>query len=378
MLLSIKLPFKIMMTPIRILSAAFVFCFTGTSSLMAVQQIAPDSKEITVKGAHYITKKDGLVCFGRFDNKLESLPLKEKGFNWKKAQSTTGVRIFFKTDSPKVTLLFENLDSDFNRGIDYGVFIDGKFFKSYTFAGKPGSENKLVIDSGNKVMKEYEVTLPTFANPRLKGLEIEDGCKLEAISDKKQKVYVAMGDSITHGQGQQNATYKTYPYLLSKKLGVDYYNLAVGGGKISMLAAKQLKDWYKIDLMTILIGYNDWVFDGKTPDSYKKKYREFLKEVRLHHPETKIFCISLLYTKNHKSRKTGEKYQPDDYRKALKSLVQELQEAGDKNLFFIAGDQITSIANLQGDAAPKDMVHLGIPGAKMFAEELYKKIHGKF
>jgi len=345
---------------------------------MADQKIAPDAKEVTVRGARYISKKDGLVRYGRFDMNLAKMPIKEKGFNWEKAQATTGVRLFFKTDSPRVTLLFQNLDSDANRGADYGVFIDGKFYKSYAFSKKQGPENKLVITSEGKKMRQYEVTLPTFANPRFKGMVIEDGCKLEAVPETHQKVYVAMGDSITHGQGQKNATYKTYAYLLSKKLDVDYYNLAVGGGKISMLAAKQLKDWKKIDLMTVLIGYNDWVFDGKTPEAYKAKYREFLKEVRANHPETKIFCISLLYTKNTKSRKLGEKYQPKDYREALSSLVKELQDAGDQNLYFIAGDQITTIDNLQGDAAPKDMVHLGIPGAKMFAEELYKKIKGKF
>jgi len=346
--------------------------------LMAEQKIAPDAEGIAVRGARYISKKDGLMRYGRFDMALAKTPIKEIGFNWQKAQATTGVRLFFKTDSPRVTLLFEHDAGDLNRGVDYGVFVNSKFYKSYVFSKKNGNTNKLVVVSDSKKMREYEVVLPTFSNPRFKGLVIDDGCKLGEVPEKNQKVYVAMGDSITHGQGQKNATYKTYPYLLSKKLGVDYYNLAVGGGKISMLAAKQLKDWEKIDLMTVLIGYNDWVFDGKTPEVYKAKYRQFLKEIRSHHPETKVFCISLLYTNNGKSRKLGEKYQPKDYREVLESLVTELQKAGDKNLFFIAGDQITTKKNLQGELRPEDPVHLGIPGAKMLADELYKKINGKF
>jgi len=345
-------------------------CLATTCSLHATQSIAPTSKEITVKGSHYISEANDLVRYGRFDMSIGKLPIKEIGFNWQKGQATSGVRMFFKSNSPRITMTFVHDSEDLNRGNDYGVFIDGKFHKSYTFFKKQGAENKIVITSGSKKMKEYEVVLPTFANPRFKGMVIEDGSQLEAISEKPQKVYVAMGDSITHGQGQKNAAYKTYPYLLAKKLDVDYYNLAVGGGKISMPAAKQLKDWKKIDLMTVLIGYNDWVFDGKTPEVYKAKYKEFLKAVRVNHPETKIFCIGLLYTRTKESRKLGEKYQPEDYRAALKALVYELQAAGDKNLFFIAGDKITSEKNLQGKVQPKDPVHLGIPGAKMFADEL--------
>jgi len=352
----------------------FALAVAACPNLQAKQTIASDAKEISVKGAKYISQKDGKMRYGRFDMALRKMPIKEIGFNWQKGQATSGVRMFFKTDSPRVTVLFEHVPEDLNRGNDYGVFIDGKFHKSYTFWKSQGVENKLVIDSGSKVMKEYEITLPTMSNPHFKGMVIGDGSKLEAVVDKKQKIYVAMGDSITHGQGQKNATYQTYPHLLAKKLDVDYYNLAVGGGKISMLAAQQLKDWKKIDLMTVLIGYNDWVFDGKTPEVYQAKYREFLKEIRSHHPETKIYCISLLYTKNTKSRKLGEKYQADEYRKALESLVKELQAAGDKNLYFIAGDQITSEKNLQGAVQPKDPVHLGIPGAKMLADELYQQI----
>ena len=363
-----------MITPPRISSLVLAVSMAVSVSVFAVQKIAPDAEAITVKGAKYISQADGLVRYGRFDMSLADTPKKEMGFNWQKGQATTGVRMFFRSDSPRITLTFEHDAKDLNRGTDYGVFIDGKFSKSYTFFKKEGLENVIVINSSSKEMKNYEITFPTMSNPRFKGMVIEDGAKLKPVEEKNKKVYVAMGDSITHGQGQKNATYKTYPYLLANALDVDYYNLAVGGGKISMLAAKQLKDWKKIDLMTVLIGYNDWVFDGKTPDIYKTKYREFLKEIRSHHPETKVYCISLLYTKNTKSRKLGDKYQADDYRSELASLVKELQEAGDKNLYFIAGDQITSAKNLQGAVQPKDPVHLGIPGAAMLADELAKKI----
>ncbi len=355
--------------------AFLLTCILASANLLSAQQrIAPDAKEITVRGCQFVSMKDGLRCFQRFDPSIGKLSPKEIGFNWQKAKGTTGVRLFFKTDSPRVTIVFELDKTAPNRGSDFGVFIDGQFHKSFKFSHKDGTTLKLEVDSGSAKMKCYEVTLPTFATPCLKGIEIAKEAKMQEVTDLPQKVYVALGDSITHGRGQGGATYRTYPYLLAKKLGYDYYNLAVGGGKISVPAGRQLKGLKEIDLISILIGYNDWVFNGKTPEVYKDDYRKLLRAIRAHHPNTKIYCIGLLYTRTTKSRKLGETYQPEDYRAALASLVKEFQESGDQNIFFIQGDRITSEKNLQGAAQPKDPVHLGIPGAEMFAKELYKII----
>lgn len=346
----------------------------GISCLSAEQKILPDADEIVVRGCKYIEKQaDASLRFNRFDQKIGDLPFKEIGFNWQKAQATAGVRLFFKTDSAKVSLFFRMNPKDMNRGSDFGVFIDGKFHISYTFWKSHGNELKVDIDSGSSEMKHYEVTLPSFSNPHFVGMEIADGSTLGKIEQQPKLTYVALGDSITHGQGQKSSAYKTYPYLLAKKLNANYYNLAVGGGKISIPAAKQLKDWKKIDLMTILIGYNDWCFDGKSPADYKTKYRELLQVVRKNHPKTKIYCITLLYTKNKKSRKTGEEFKPAEYRAELEALVKELQQAGDKNLFLIKGDEITSEKNLQADR-PSDPVHLSVEGARMLAEELHQRL----
>lgn len=344
----------------------------GVCSVPAQQKILPDDDAISIQGCRYLVKQgDGSIRLSRFDRSIGKLPVKEIGFNWEKAQATTGVRLFFKSNSPELTLLFRMDEKDLNRGSEFGVFINGKWHKRYTFWKSHGNELKVKIDSGSSEMKKYEVTLPSFSNPHFVGMEIGNDSQIVRVEEQKKKTYVAMGDSITHGQGQGSATYKTYPYLLAKKLDVDFYNLAVGGGKISIPAARQLKDWQKIDLMTVLVGYNDWCFDGKSPDNYRMKYKEFLRVIRSNHPETKIYCITLLYTKNNQARKTD--YKPEQFREALVSLVDELQQAGDKNIFLIKGDKITSEKNLQADK-PKDPVHLGEEGAKLLADELFKRI----
>ena len=345
-------------------------------SLQAKQEISAASlrNDITIEGAHHVTLSDGALTFSRFSDDISSLKPKEIGFNLMKSRTTSGVRLFFKTESPMLTMQFTINPKDANRGSDFGVFIDGKFYKSYKFPQTTKNLLSFTINPGSRKMREYEITLPSFSNPKLKSLTLEDGSRLEKVDRSNKKVYVAIGDSITHGVGQDSATHLTYTYLLANKLDMKYYNFAVGGGKISIPVGRQLKDIKKIDLITILIGYNDWVFDGKTPTTYTAKYRKLIEAIRVNHPETEIHCITLLYTRNTKSRKTGTTYQPADYRNALISLVKELQTEGDKHIHLIKGDSITSEKNLRGPAMPKDMVHLGIKGAAMFAEELAKII----
>lgn len=345
----------------------------GTFSAQAVQVIAPDAKEITVKGCRYLSMHEGLQCFSRFHAEIGKLPPKDIGFNWLKGQTTTGIRIVFKTDSPKVKLNFKLQEEASYRGTEFGVFINDEWHQAYLSTKKEGLDLEVVIESGSAEMKKYEVTLPSFSNPALKNIEIAEGSKMEKAEEEPQKCYVAIGDSITHGQGQGSATQKTYPYLLSKKLNLDLYNLAVGGGKISLPVAKQLKDWKKIDLMTILIGYNDWCFNGKTVEQYQNDYREFLKITRSNHPNTKIYCITMLYTKTEKSKKSGLPLPP--FRKAVEDLVNELQQAGDKNVHLVKGDEITSIKNLQTDKS--DPVHLSVEGASLLAEELSQLLYNQ-
>jgi len=175
-----------------------------------------------------------------------------------------------------------------------------------------------------------------------------------------------LGDSISHGTGQDGYGHKTWPFLLSRKLEMELFNLAVGGGKIAVPVGEMLEDWEQIDLITILIGYNDLHFDGKTPEQYREKYNELLDTIRKNHPETKIVCITPLYTKKPISKKTGNTI--DEFRAELTELV---AERNDPNLILVEGDKISSENNLRSDN-PKDPVHLSIEGAALFADELFQ------
>jgi lysophospholipase L1-like esterase len=212
----------------------------------------------------------------------------------------------------------------------------------------------------------YEIVLPSWSNPSLTRLLIDANTQL-LIFNLQKEASITFGDSITHGTGQGVSTYKSYPYLLSTKLGLDNYNLGVGGSRTSILIAKMSVDIPQAKVITILIGINDLTTNKTTPQ-YQSDYREILTEIRKNHPSAHIFCISLIYTGS--SGSSDCLIIPSVYRLALKNLIATMS-IQDTKLHFIAGETITSAGNL----ATNDPLHLSVSGAAAFANQLFSIIN---
>ncbi len=348
-----------------------VLVFLLSFNAMA-RQIAATDERIQVHGAKYVSRTESGLSVNRIREDVLSKNPKELGLNPQKARTTTGVILSFQTDSHKIGITFRALPGE-NRGSEFGVFENEALIREFKFP-KTEKPVKLEIQSKDAGSSFFEIALPSWANAEFLSMNIDDNAHLDRLPVAEKKVYVALGDSISHGVGQGSATHKTWPFLLSRKLDAELYNLAVGGGKISIPVAAMLADWGKIDLITILIGYNDLHFDGKSPEEYGEKYNELLDVIRENHPETKIYCITPLYTKNPVSNKTGHSIQ--EFRETLIRLIKKKGSA-DKNLHLIEGNHITSEKNLRTDN-PSDPVHLGTEGAAMLADELASRIGTDF
>lgn len=342
----------------------------ATLSKAFAKSVPLNDPNIHVLGAGYVYPSDKKLFYGRFSPIILALPDDVKGFNSDNARTNSGIRIMFKTNSNHITLTFA-LETGANRGSDFAVLQNGIFYRNYAF--KPTQRDSIVIsiksvNPGKAVV--YEIVLPSFSATSLVDFNIDNNAILIPFSQQK-KIYLAFGDSITHGTGQIPSAYKSYPYLLSKELDVDYYNLAVGGAKISLQVAEMSKELPMASIATVLIGYNDLVSQNKKADQFITDYRIFLDALRKSQPVADVFCISLLYTKTTTSK--DGLTTPDEYRIALKNLIEDMSKT-DKKLFFIPGDKITSAANLQ-PLGGKDPVHLTETGAALFADTLYKQIN---
>ena len=148
-------------------------------------------------------------------------------------------------------------------------------------------------------MKSFDddIVLPSWSNPVLTQVEIETGEALVEHAPIRTKKMVFLGDSISHGTGQGSASYKTYPFQATEKLNLQSFNLAVGGGKASPPVAELLQHFGDVDIIWILVGYNNWQGGSQDVATITSEYEALLASVRTHQPDAKVFCSTLAYTR---------------------------------------------------------------------------------
>ncbi len=348
-----------------------VLFFWGGSEAFA-ENISPDDPGIYYEGVNHITQEPEGFRYSRFTEEVYQLSparaSKGETVAMKKAQTTACVKMVFKTKSPVITLTFETPEGYDHRGANFGVYQNGQWWKSIDFSSKKRKMEWMIesINPGEAV--RYTIAFPSWSNPFLQGMKLEQGYQLDAITPSKKKVYVAYGDSVSHGTGQKSASYLTWPYQLAEKLDYEVHSLAVGGASIKLpVVEKMFKEFEKIDLITIYIGIND--SGRKSLQQFGEEYDQMLSLIRKSHPATKIFCITIHSIPEDKSSRLT-KIKMIDFRKPVAEVVELRQKKGDGNLFLIDGRSLTTLE----DAMNPGNVHLSVDGAKHWSEKLYPQI----
>ena len=328
------------------------------------KEIPLNHENLELRGLNYVQKSATEIRYQRFKDEVLKMPMHKSGIYEPNASNSAGATFEFRTNSKNLKLTFVSAGLDFKKRpqfkFPFAVLVNGEIIHEKTW-WKPKGDMVLNFKAPQEGIVSYQVSLPLFTLTKLVKFELDDDATLEVVP-KKELTYISLGDSISHGMGQQYS-HQNYPFQLAQKLCAQNFNLAVGGGKVSVPVAKMLKDWKNIDFITVLVGYNDLHFEAKTVAQYKNKYSELLDAITESHPESKIFCITPLFTKTPISKKT--KIDIADYRKALEELV---RENNNPMIKLISGPSISSAKNLIPDS--KDPVHLGIEGASLLATEL--------
>jgi lysophospholipase L1-like esterase len=281
-------------------------------------------------------------------------------FNPKKARSTKGVSMCFATDSPVVRIQFQT-----EKRTAFGVFQNGKFTK-VLYADKNDGELKIhSVDPGKRV--DYRISFPVLRNPIFKKLILEDDFRLMPVPPRREKVFVALGDSITHGQGQ-TVSHESWSWQVAEALKMEHYNLAVGGSNANAFMPTAIAKLPRVDLVTILWGYNDWVNKGKKPSEFAKDMNAAVDVIRAVHPDATIAIMRMLQTKTRMSKRTGDDYSAADFRRVADELVSNRHNDGDMNIHIIASETMTDLNDL------RDNVHLTPEGATNLAKAMTKSL----
>jgi lysophospholipase L1-like esterase len=355
-----------------------LFAYTTTIKISDTDKIAGnsvnlplDSSLIYIKGANYVKRSPAEIIPCRFSDHVLNSNRSRLNFNPANAKWTSGIKMIFATAAKNITVKMNLMPFKRKASVTFRIYRDGKLLKDFYFV-KLNEVNPIAIKlaSSDNKLHRYRIDFPTTTTLAVTGLKIDKGAVLQTIKFPNKPVYIAMGDSVTHGSvGLDGLAAKTYPALLADKLGYNLYNLGIGGSKVSVPAGEMLKDWSKVDLITLLIGFNDYSWGGVNIKDYRASYIKLIEAIRKNHPNVPLFCITLTYTRLNKSKKTG--IAADEYRQTVHDVVQVFQQRGDNKIFLLYGDELTDATCLH------DSVHLNVKGNKILADKLYTKIHKK-
>jgi lysophospholipase L1-like esterase len=341
---------------------------TGPTASGWGKSIPLESDRICFKGAKYVYREDSQIAPLRFSREVLATNPAQLNFNPGVARMSSGIEMCFSTDSSTISVKALLKPFRKEKAAYFQVYRDGQLFKEFEFS-RP-KENDLPVEMAlfaeDGAVHNYRIVFPATAEVVVTGLTLDVDSELEPMTPEKKPVYVALGDSISQGtMALFGRSEWSYPFLLSRALGYDLYNLGVGGSRVSVAIGEMLADWEQIDLMTLLIGANDFSWAAVPPAKYRTNYIKLIEAVRRHHPDVPLFCITLTYT----TREAGDSGDATEaYRQVVRDVVKEFQAAGDDRIFLLEGEE------LSGTDCLSDWVHLSIEGNRTVAGNLYKKI----
>ena len=278
------------------------------------------------------------------------------------ARTQSGISISIKTNSPRIVLHFDTLGNAEIRARNFAVFEEGTLLED----GIQGLD--VSISNSDNIVKEYEVYLPSFSGVRLLNIELVQGYVLQSIPEENKPVYVAIGNSITHGVGQTlNGSHLTYPFLVADSLNYRMFNLGIGGSTINSNVISNLDSLSggAPELITVLWGYNNVVFNSADLSGAINDYRILIENLATNYPSTSIYGI--LQTETLSTVGTNPANTIERLRQEQDSVLR-LVMTTHNNVCIIDGNQYTSTSDLFDD------VHLNDQGARNLANGIITEL----
>ncbi|MCF7790090.1 MAG: hypothetical protein K9N47_28490 [Prosthecobacter sp.] len=260
----------------------------------------------------------------RFDRVLD---IPGKGYR----RDNPGTRIRFRTNAIHVTarLRFSEFHTSTSARNSQGLYlIDGATQPGWTFrtqqtlAKRDPETVEVHIKVGElgspPVFHDYEIILPYGDSVDFEGIEVSPAsAQMQPPPAPPALRYIAYGDSVTHGF-TASAIDKTYPYLVAQKMNWQLINLGLGGRASNVSDAHVLKT-LKADVITVLMGVNDWQGGGPV-ERYRSNMMGFFDALRAVQPTVPIYFVTSLWVPPSWAPK-GQITGLEAYRQAARELV---------------------------------------------------------
>ncbi len=319
---------------------------------------------------------DGLPWYGENGGELVRLPARLKDTYrkpvWDLAQSPSGGRIRFRTNSTALSIRLEypgppemgNMSAFGQTGVD--LYADG-VYRGTAIAdhdSKPGNKQEhSYYKDQPRTEREITLYLPLYMGVKVVGI----GLDAEASIDRAQpfangKPLVFYGTSITQG-GCASRSGMSYQAILGRMLNADFVNLGFSGNGLG--EPELARAVAGIDAACFVM---DFAVNNPTVESLAQAYAPFLETVRSKHPDTPILVITPIYAAREAWSRDARL---EGMRELIRRVAAERIASGDRHLEIVEGTDL--LGPSRGDGLV-DGTHPNDLGFQWMAEGLAARI----
>ena len=261
---------------------------------------------------------------------------------------TAGVRVRFKTDSQYVALkavmptvsLMPSMAVTGSCGFD--LYADGHYFATFvppvkyedrfraTYDVYGGYES--IVNFPDRKVRDIIINFPLYSDVSDVVIGLQEGSLIqEGNKYTYEKPIVFYGSSITEG-GCASRPGNSYEAIISRKLDSDFLNLGFSG---SAVAEKAIAEYIANLEMSVFV----YDYDHNSPniDHYRKTHKPMFDIIRAKHPNLPIIMVT-----------RPNAFQKEEIEERIKIAYETYAEAvenGDKNVYFINGQDILNYAD---------------------------------
>ena len=277
-----------------------------------------------------------------------------------------GGRIRFKTDSSFIVVSAKYADVGkmphfaFSGSIGFDLYVDNRYSGTFMPSVDITDTLESILYIGNNGVREIVIDFPLYSSIKDVALGIDEKTSLYAptpyINDKPIVYY---GSSITQG-GCASRPGMAYQAIISREFNVDFINLGFSGSA----KAEDVMIDYIAGLDMSLFVY-DYDHNAPSTEHLSATHEKMFLAIRKAHPDMPIVMMS-----------RPKKVRTDDEEKRIEIIRTTYQNAldrGDKNVYFLDGDDLTALCGQDGTVDNSHPTDLGFLSMAKALIDLFNK-----
>lgn len=296
---------------------------------------------LCIEGAVSLERGDGWVSPWRIRHEEKALFPSEGDRLVTHAHSANGVRLRFRTDSDRVSLVLDPVPGQEHPGrvdlckgaevVDSALVPPSARIVELSATGLPSARHK-----GQAPV--YELWLPHDAPVRIRGIQIDGTCAVWTPTDSRPR-WTAYGSSITMCRSAPSPA-RTWPAIAARISNTNLTNLGFAGEcHLDSMVARTIRDT-PADLITLKLGINVHGNSSLNRRSYPAAIVGMVKLIRERHPTTPIGVITSIYASSSELVPNAFGMTLRDYRSLTQDAVARLQALGDDRLLTFCGTDL--------------------------------------